>query len=87
MGVRSLFWALRRVWRGFVRDGLDDGFVLVGAVLIGVGVFRLWPAGIWFYIGAWCVLIGLMIPQVRHDGSEHERETTHDNFDDSGSRR
>jgi hypothetical protein len=57
--------SVRSAWRGFLCDGLDDCFVLAGVILIGIGLYRLWPAGIWFYLGVVCVGVGGMIPRVR----------------------
>lgn len=38
-----------------------DACVLAGFALAGIGVYRLWPACIWFYAGAVCVLVGVAL--------------------------
>ncbi len=55
----------REAWRAFVTEGVDDALVLTGGLLIGAGLYQLWPMAIWFYAGAWCIVIGLAIPRVR----------------------
>ena len=50
---------------------IDDAFVLVGAVLIGVGVWRYWPGCTWFYAGGCCVVVGILL------GLPNRRQTQH----------
>jgi hypothetical protein len=55
----------REAWHAFLTEGIDDAFVLIGVLLIGVGLYRLAPMLIWFYAGGVCVVIGIAIPRVR----------------------
>ena len=48
-----------------MRRHLDDTFVGLGLTLGGIGVYTLWPVGVWFYSGAVCVLIGVVLGRVR----------------------
>lgn len=48
-----------------VRRYLDDLFVGAGAVLGGIGVWLVWPRGVWFYAAAWCVALGVALGRVK----------------------
>lgn len=48
-----------------MRQYTDDAFVLLGAVLGGIGVYGVWPQGVWFYAGAWCIGIGYALGRVK----------------------
>ena len=48
-----------------MRRHLDDAFVATGAVLGGIGVWLVWPPGVWFYASVWCVGIGLVLGRVK----------------------
>lgn len=47
-----------------MRRYLDDLCVAAGAVSIGVGVWHVWPTGVWFYAGAVLVAAGLLVGRV-----------------------
>lgn len=44
-----------------MRRYLDDLCVGSGAVLAGVGVWHVWPVGVWFYAGAVLVATGVLV--------------------------
>jgi len=46
-----------------MRRWLDDAFVLAGAACCGIGLWCLSPTAVWFYAGAWLILIGFVIPR------------------------
>jgi len=48
-----------------MRRYLDDLCVGAGAVVAGVGVYYVWPAGVLFYVGACLVLLGLALGRLR----------------------
>ena len=47
-----------------MRRYLDDVCVGSGALLAGVGVWHVWPVGVWFYAGAVLIAVGLAIGRV-----------------------
>lgn len=53
---RSIF-ALTAFFRAYAADGC----LVVGAVLIGIGVWRIAPTAVWFYAGICCWLMAWML--------------------------
>lgn len=49
---------LMRTW---LTASADDLCYVAGVCLVGVGVYRQWPEAIWFYAGAVCLVVGLVL--------------------------
>ena len=52
-----------------MRRYLDDLCVTVGALCIGVGLWHVWPTGVWFYAGAVFVATGLAVGRLSPKGT------------------